>query len=256
MTILVTGSSGIGGAVAAALGERALTIGRGGHIQADLSLLSETARAADAAAATGVRFDAVVCCAGVFAMRAEHTTEGLERSFVLNYLSRYLLIRRLLPYLTENARVVLVANAGRYRDTLGDLDDVNLRGGGRGLRVAGRTQFANDLYAVELAERMPRLSVSCVFPGPVATRVFSDARGVPGPLRRVLEAMQRRVGADPAEAAATPVALASGPRLESGFYGPRCRPLPVPARVRDGRRRALWETSERLVAPWLGAVAA
>src|SRR5689334_1404703 len=113
--IVVTGSTGIGGAVAAALGGRALTIGRGGLIRADLSLLGETARAAAAVAGRGEPLDAIVCCAGVFALRAEPTPEGLERAFVLNYLSRFVLVRRLLPLLAPGGRVVLVANAGRYR---------------------------------------------------------------------------------------------------------------------------------------------
>lgn len=227
--------------MAAALGERAVTIGRGGQIRADLSLLRETARAADEVAAWGEQLDAIVCCAGVFALRAEPTAEGLERAFVLNYLSRYLLVRRLLPLLAPHGRVVLVANAGKYRDTPGEPR--------WGLRVSGRTQVANDLFAVELAERRPDLAVSCVFPGLVATRVFRDAHGVPGPLRRVMDALQRRVGADPAVAAATPVELAVGARRASGFYGPGCAPIPVPGRVRDGRRAPLWAASEELVRP-------
>nr|WP_221381468.1 hypothetical protein [Actinoplanes polyasparticus] len=248
--VLVTGSSGIGGAVAAALGERALTVGRGGMVRADLSLLSETARATDEVAARQPSLSAIVCCAGVFTLRAEHTAEGLERAFVLNYLSRYLLVRRLLPLLRPGGRVVLVASAGRYRDTLGPMDDLNLRRGGRGLRIAGRTQFACDLFAVELAERSPEAAVSCVFPGPVRTRVFRDATGVPALVRLLLDAVQRRVGTDPARAAGTPVALAVDGR-EPGFYGLGCVRLPVPERVVAGRRRELWDASENLVRNWL-----
>lgn len=237
--MLVTGSTGIGGAVAAALGERALTVGRHGMIRADLSLLSETAWVADQVSG---RPAAIVCCAGVFTLRAEHTSEGLERAFVLNYLSRYLLIRKLLP-----RRVVLVANAGRYGDTLGPMDDLNLRRGGRGLRIAGRTQFACDAFAVELAERQPEIAVSCVFPGLVKTRVFRDAPGVPAPLRFVLNAVQQRVGTDPVRAAQTPVALAVNGR-EPGFYGPDGVRLPGPD---VQRRRELWKASEELVGDWL-----
>ncbi|MGK5684362.1 hypothetical protein [Actinoplanes sp. URMC 104] len=101
----MTGSTGIGGAVASALGERALTVGRSGMIRADPSLLSETARVADEVAARGTRLSAIVCCAGVLAPRAAHTAEGLERAFVLNHLSRYLLVRRLLPLLEPGGRV-------------------------------------------------------------------------------------------------------------------------------------------------------
>ncbi|GAA0465966.1 hypothetical protein Ade02nite_47210 [Paractinoplanes deccanensis] len=238
----MTGSTGIGGAVAAQLGERAVTIGRHGRIRADLSLLEETERAAGEVAAAHDRLDAIVCCAGVFTLRAEETAEGLERAFVLNYLSRFLLVDRLLPLLPEGGRVVLVANAGRYRDTLA------LGNRRRGLRIAGRTQFANDLFAVELAARHPELAVACVDPGLVATRVFRDAPGVPPVLRRALHALQQRVGAPPATAARVPVHLAIGPRPDSGFYGPSGAPIEVPARVRDGRRGELWEASVRSLA--------
>ena len=116
----------------------------------------------------------------------EWTTENLERAFVLNYLSRYLLARRLLPALTAapSGRLVLVANAGRYRDTL-DLDDLQYRHHRPGLAVSGRTQFANDLLAVELAERVAgtRVQVSCVDPGLTRTDVFRNARGPGRPLR-------------------------------------------------------------------------
>src|SRR5262245_9396555 len=178
-TAVVTGGTGgIGRAVALELarrGDRVLVVGRSADrgaavlaalheadpgadhalLRANLALLHETAQAAEQIARRTDRLDAVVLCAGVLSTVAEWTDEDLERSFVLHHLCRYLPVRRLLPLLAEapTGRVVLVANAGRYRDTL-DLDDLQLRGGGRGLRVAGRSQFANDLLAVELAKRV------------------------------------------------------------------------------------------------------
>jgi NAD(P)-dependent dehydrogenase (short-subunit alcohol dehydrogenase family) len=237
-TAVVTGGTGgIGRAVAGELarrGHRVLIVGRSaargaqvlaeldeaapgaGHalVRADLSLLRETARAADDITGHTERLDAVVLCAGVLSTVAEWTDEDLERSFALNYLSRYLLLRLLLPTLAEapSGRVVLVANAGRYRDTL-DLNDLQLRRGGRGLWVAGRTQFANDLLAVELAERVRGngIEVTCVLPGLVATDVFRNARGLPRPVRVAATALQRLIAAAPADAAQTPVFLAPRP---------------------------------------------
>jgi NAD(P)-dependent dehydrogenase (short-subunit alcohol dehydrogenase family) len=230
-----------------------LTVGRSGHasIPADLSLLRDTDRAAGEVLRRTDRLDSLVLCAGVLATAPEWTAENLERSFALNYLSRFLLVRRLLPLLTAApaGRIVLVANAGKYPDTL-DLDDLQMRHGGRGLRVAGRTQFANDLLAVELAERLrdSAVEVSCVYPGLVATDVFRNARGVPAPLRVAAAGLQRLIGARPAEAARTPVFLADDPGATGGFYGPRVRRLAIPARVsRPDRRAALWTASERLL---------
>ncbi|HKE98416.1 MAG TPA: SDR family NAD(P)-dependent oxidoreductase [Actinomycetes bacterium] len=281
-TAVVTGGTGgIGRAVALELarrGDRVLVVGRSADrgaavlaalheadpgadhalLRANLALLHETAQAAEQIARRTDRLDAVVLCAGVLSTVAEWTDEDLERSFVLNYLSRYLLVRRLLPLLAEapTGRVVLVANAGRYRDTL-DLDDLQLRGGGRGLRVAGRSQFANDLLAVELAKRVQgtRIEVTCVYPGLVATDVFRNARGLPGPVRAAAIAVQRLIAAAPAAAAQTPVFLAHDPGatgVSGAFFGPRRRRRRIPRRVlRPDRRAALWAASENLVRPWL-----
>jgi NAD(P)-dependent dehydrogenase (short-subunit alcohol dehydrogenase family) len=256
-TLVTGGTAGIGRAVAEELtrrGHHVLTVGRsaGASIPADLALLHDTDRAATEVLRRTDRLDAVVLCAGVFAMRAEWTAEGLERSLVLNYLSRFLLIRRLLPRLTEApaGRIVLVANAGKYPDTL-DLGDLQMRRGrGRGLRVSGRTQFANDLLAVSLADHLrdTPVQVSCVYPGPVATGVFRNARGVPCPLRVLADRVQRVAGAEPAAAARTPVTLADDPDATGGFYGPGVRRLPVPGRVADpDRRAAVWAASEQVL---------
>jgi len=254
-TLVTGGTAGIGRAVAEELtrrGHQVLTIGRsaGASVPADLALLHDTDRAAAEVLRRTDRLDAMVLCAGVFALRAEWTAEHLERSLVLSYLSRFLLIRRLLPRLASDGRIVLVANAGRYPDTL-DLDDLQMRRGrGWGLRVAWRTQFANDLLAVSLAERLrdTPIQVSCVYPGLVATGVFRNARGVPGPLRALADRVNRMVGADPAVAARTPVALADDPGATGGFYGPGVRRLPIPDRVADpDRRAAVWAASERVL---------
>lgn len=284
-TAVVTGGTGgIGRAVAVELarrGYRVLIVGRSaergrdvlaalhrtgtGHalIRADLALLRDTARAAGEIARHTDRLDAVVLCAGILSTVAEWTDEHLERSLALNYLSRYLLLRRLLPLLAEapSGRVVLVANAGKYPDTL-DLADLQLRRGGRGLRVvAGRTQFANDLLAVELAERVrgTRIEVTCVYPGLVATDVFRNARGLPRPVRAIVTALHRLAARSPAAAADTPVFLADDPAAAGaggGFFGPKRRRLRVPDRaLRPDRRAGLWTASEILVQPWLADAA-
>src|SRR5688572_9458083 len=178
VALVTGGTGGIGAAVAeklAAEGDRVIIVGRdlerGAAMvrlmternpnaehrfrTADLALLSEAARVTDEIAALAPRLDAAVFCAGILSAIPEWTAEGLERTLALNYLSRFLMIRRLLPRLEQSAsgRIVLVANAGIYPDTL-DFDDLQHRRGKRGLRVAGRTQFANDLLAVELASRL------------------------------------------------------------------------------------------------------
>lgn len=235
---------------------RAVSPGRAhAYLTADLSLLGETARLGDDVAARTGRVDSVVLCAGVFAGAAEWTDEGMERTFSLNYLSRFLLVDRLLPLMLPAGRVVLVANAGRYRDTL-DLEAIRLGRAHPRRHLASASQFANDLFAVELGQRLhgSGVEVSCVFPGVVRTDVFRNARGVPRALRRVALGVQRIVGADAEVAAETPAVLAQDPAaagMNGGFFGPGLRPIRVPDRALDPERRdALWRASAELVAPW------
>ena len=281
-TSLVTGGTGgIGRAVAVRLaggGDRVLITGRDQQraaavldelhrvgpgadhrfLPADLALLGGTVGLAESVGRVTDRLDALVCCAGLFSTVPEYTEEGLERIFVLNYLSRYLLARRLWPLLQSSSggRLVLVANAGQYPDTL-DLDDLQYRRGRPGLAVAGRTQFANDLLAVELAERAgpAGVQVTCVYPGIVRTEVFANARGLDPVVRALAVSLNRLVGSSPERAAYAPAFLASAAEagdLGGRFYGPRLREIRIPDRARRPDRRAgLWTASEALVREYL-----
>jgi NAD(P)-dependent dehydrogenase (short-subunit alcohol dehydrogenase family) len=227
-------------------------------LPADLSLLSETARVVEEVVQYTNRLDAAVFCAGLLSTVPEWTTEGLERNFVLSYLSRYLLAQRLLPMLIQvpSGRLVLLANAGKYEDSL-NFDDLRYRQGKPGLQVAGRTQFANDLLATELADRLrgTPVEVTCVFPGVTDSAFLRNARGLPWIVRVVGSALLRLVAQSPEVAAQTPVFLAqSDQAIGTGgrFYGPKLKQRPVPARAqRPERRSALWAASEELVRPYL-----
>lgn len=281
VALVTGGTDGIGRTVAMELahgGDRVLFVGRSRargaqvlaelqelrpgveHIfmPADLSLLSETARVADEVVRHTDRLDAMVCCAGILSTIPEWTPDDLERNFVLNYLTRYLLARRLLPQLMQapSGRLVLVSNAGKYGDSL-NFDDLQHRQGKPGLKVAGRTQFANDLLVTELADRLrgTRVEIACVFPGVVRTGVFSNARGLPKIVKILAPMLQRLMAISPEAAAETPVFLAQNERaVGTGgkFYGPALKELPVPARaLRPDRRSALWAASEGLVKSYL-----
>jgi NAD(P)-dependent dehydrogenase (short-subunit alcohol dehydrogenase family) len=274
VSLVTGGTDGIGRAVALELargGDRVLFVGRDegrgaevlrelrrlrpdrehAFLRADLSLLSEAQRVCAEIERRVQHLDAAVYCAGILSLIPEWTEEGLERSFVLNYLSRYSMVRRLLPLMerAENGRVVLVANASKYPDTL-DFDDLQYRRGKPGIAVAGRTQFANDLLTTELSERLrgSSIEVTCVFPGRVNTSVMRNARGFPRPLHALLSFVHRWTTLSPEQAARTPVFLARAPeaRGTSGrFYGPHLEQLEVPERARHpDRRRQLWEASE------------
>jgi NAD(P)-dependent dehydrogenase (short-subunit alcohol dehydrogenase family) len=275
--VVTGGTEGIGRAVSVALaraGDRVLFAGRSvergravlaelaavsgrddhAHIPADLSLVAGAHRLAEEVRRRTPRLDALVCCAGLLSTIPEWTSEGLERTFVLNYLSRYVLARTLMPMLVAapSGRLVLVANAGMYKDTL-DFADLQHHRGRPGLVVSARTQFANDLLASALADEQrqseTRVEVTCVFPGMVRTRVFDNARGLPW-LFRALRPVIRLFQIAPDVAAHTPVFLAHSDDAigtNGQFFGPRCAPRRVPPRAdRPDRRRQLLQASDQL----------
>ena len=280
-TALVTGGTGgIGRAVAVALahrGDRVLFVGRDaargaevlaqlqraapdadhGFIRADLSLMRESVRVALEVLRHAPRLDAVVCCAGVLSFVPEWTDEGLERTLALNYLGRFLLARLTLPSLRQSAsgRLVLVANAGKYRDTL-DLEDLEHRRGPAGLEVSARSQVANDLLTIDLARQLGGSApeVTCVFPGVTRTDVFRNARGAPRLARLVAPVLTAVLGRSPESAARTPVHLAASPQaigIGGRFFGPDLEERRVPDWIRPDRALALRNATERLLASWL-----
>jgi NAD(P)-dependent dehydrogenase (short-subunit alcohol dehydrogenase family) len=276
VSLVTGGTDGIGRAVALELarrGDRVLFVGRNAKragqvlaqlrelrpgrehafLAADLSLLADTSRVAAEVGRLTPHLDAVVCSAGILSFAPEVSVEGLERSFVLNYLSRYLLAIRLLPQLSAAAsgRLVLVSNAGKYHDTL-DFEELR-RPRRRGIVVSGRTQFANDLLVTELASRLrgSRVEVTCVFPGVTQSACFDNARGVPAWLRGLVKLAVRLFGQSCERAAETPVFLAhdtAAVGVSGRFFGPGARSIQVPARASNpSRRHEVWVESERLV---------
>jgi NAD(P)-dependent dehydrogenase (short-subunit alcohol dehydrogenase family) len=221
--------------------------------------MADTQRVSEKVEKLTPQLDAAVFCAGILSTIPEWTSEQLERNFALNYLSRYLLAQRLFPLLraANSGRLVLVSNAGKYPDTL-DFDDLQHRAGKPGLAVSGRTQFANDLLAIELAQRWSHtaIEVSCVFPGVTRSACFRNARGLPWLARVVAPLLLRVFAQSPELAAQTPVFLARAPaRVDrSGcFFGPRRTPRVVPESARNPERRAaLWSASAELLRTTLG----
>ncbi|HHH31193.1 MAG TPA: SDR family NAD(P)-dependent oxidoreductase [Polyangiaceae bacterium] len=217
-TCLVTGaSSGLGFAIAVELaqrGGRVIMVSRSGipdkgdevrrlsgsrqveQIRCDLSDLDDVHRLADAL--RGERIDVVVENAGVASPRAKRTPQGLEAMFVTNYLSKFLLLNRLLrdgtvrnatfghPRETEapTPRIVFISSdshqgasaidwseLGEYRPF-----DVN-----KAINNYSYFKLVLNTFAVELSRRLadgdggPDVAVHAMCPGPVDTNIIRDA---------------------------------------------------------------------------------
>jgi NAD(P)-dependent dehydrogenase (short-subunit alcohol dehydrogenase family) len=236
-------------------------------VQADLALMRDVTRLADLLGGRWPALHYLVHDAGVVLGRRELTPEGIEANFAINYLSRFVLTRQLLPLLAAGsgsdraARIVIVSGAARGGSI--HFDDVNLTANFATLRAVLQSCRANDLFTIELARRLsmaaagPGPTVTCLKIGVVKTNI---RHGFPGWMKLLVPLVfDPLLGQTPQDAAAAGLRLLLAEDLEglTGALFLKIRKLKQlardadPATLEEGRR--LWGLSERLAAQALAA---
>ncbi|NGY04002.1 SDR family NAD(P)-dependent oxidoreductase [Solimonas terrae] len=279
---VVTGaSSGIGKSVAKALvmrGWRVIGVGRDAArcaaaaaelraltadaqvemIRADLSLLSEAARAARDIAARSDRIDVLVNNAGGVGKQLVMTAEGNEATFAGNHLGPFVLTRCLLPLLRKTAAVsapgavrILATSSEGHRYCPGmDWDDLqhtrNFTTGG----AYTSAKLANVLFTIELAKRLAGdgIVAHAMEPGVVLDSNFVNHAD--DSMQRYMATQDdRAVSSDDAAKTLVYLATAEEPGHGSGGYYRECQPLAAAAPALDAAAAArLWRESETLAA--------
>jgi NAD(P)-dependent dehydrogenase (short-subunit alcohol dehydrogenase family) len=254
---LVTGaSSGLGFAIATQLAERGghvIMVSRSGigeadeavkrlsgsnaveQIRCDLSDLNDVHRLADQLGRQPP-LDVVVENAGVASPKAKKTPQGLEAMFVTNYLSKFLLLGRLLrdgtlPKRTAEtddqprSRVLFISSDSHQSasaidwNEFGDYRPFDIN---KALNNYSYFKLILNTYASELARRLDgdgghAVAVHAMCPGPVDTKIIRDA---PFPLRQVMKLVFRVFFRAPAVAARPAVYMCVDPvfQKQTGRY--------------------------------------
>ena len=152
-------------------------------------------------------------------MKRQETAEGLELTWVLNYLSPFLLTNSLLDILKASApaRIVNVLS-DILRSASIDFDDLQAARKYNTMRSYGQSKLALLYYTYDLAQRLEgtRVTVNALHPGFVATEIFAKSGGV----ARLMAPLIKLMAASPEEGAETSVYLASSGDVEgvSGEY--------------------------------------
>ncbi|XRQ11226.1 SDR family NAD(P)-dependent oxidoreductase [Actinomadura welshii] len=173
-------------------------------VQADLSTLAGMRRAVEEIQKRADTVDGLVFGAQRFRPRREETEDGLEYTFALAYLSRYVIGHGLLGRQNRSVAPVIMNLAGP-----GGLpgkihwDDLQLRDGYGGMRAAMQASRCNDLLGVAFRELYPdgRTRYVLYNPGFVRTGM---ADPLPAP-QRVLTKTLGRVFAQPVDKAIGPI---------------------------------------------------
>jgi NAD(P)-dependent dehydrogenase (short-subunit alcohol dehydrogenase family) len=279
---VVTGaSSGIGKAAAKALaaqGWRVIGLGRDAGrckaaememrqcampgtpvemLRVDLSLLTDTARAARDISTRTQRIDVLINNAGGVASAMAMTAEGNEVTFASNHLGPFLLTNRLLPLLRATAarsppgavRIIATSSIGHHNCPGMDWDDLQRT---RNFTTGGaytNAKLANILMTRSLARRLADdgIVAHAMEPGVVLDSNFVNHAD---PTMQRYMATLRDVALSSDEAAKTLVWLATGtePGQSTAGYYHRCALAPASAASQDdAAAERLWLESEILV---------
>jgi len=189
--------------------------------------------------------------AGTFSTKRQVTGDGMEMTFAVNYLARFLLTNLLLDVLKSSApaRIIDVAGAYHRRGRI-DFDDLQGEKGYSGARANRHSKLANILFTYELARRLAGTDVTanCLHPGAVATPIIEKDPNYPAFLK-VLYKTFKPFLKSPQKGAETTIYLASSPEVDNvtGKYFVDKKQVRSSMESYDeslGER--LWETSLRL----------
>lgn len=233
-------------------------------IQADLSLMSDTARAVKEIEKLTDRVNVLLNNAGGLTSERRITPEGNETTFASNHLGHFLLTTRLLPLLRAAAvdsppgatRIVNVSSTGHESCDGLDWNDLQLKDDFDSGSAYCRAKLANILFARELAKRLAAdgIVAHSMHPGVVSSNFVNHGDELMKSYIRTLEDVSQR----PEVAADTLIWLATAekPGKSSGkyFYQRESIP-PSPAAQDNAAAERLWRESEKLIEQSLEGVA-
>ena len=151
--------------------------------------------------------------AGIFNMKRQVTSDGLEEVFAVNHLAYFMLTLLLLDRIKESApaRIINIASDLHQRAKL-KFDDLGGERSYGGMSSYGQSKLANVLFTYELARRLAGtgVTVNCVHPGAVATNLASNNGALAKVAWKVIGAFMK----SPETGASTQIYLASAPEVE------------------------------------------
>lgn len=186
----------------------------------ELTDFDSVIRCANDVTALGLPLDALICNAGISGRQEKQVVNGIEMAFLVNYLSHFLLVNKLIPAVAaaEPGRIVHVSSRAAYtRPTSAGIRFDSLGESNGGLEYDsweyyGQSKLANALFSIKLAEKYAESGISsnALHPGFVKTNI---ARGQGWLLETAFEVLGPLITKNVEEGAATTVYAACHPQM-------------------------------------------
>jgi NAD(P)-dependent dehydrogenase (short-subunit alcohol dehydrogenase family) len=194
--------------------------------QVDLSDLDSIGNLANRIEKSRVNFDVVICNAAMVPRQSRQTAWGLEEMFLVNYLAKYLMVRKLLEKgcLRTNgdrsARIIFVASESHRNAEKFDWENFGRYqpyGIGKTVERYGYYKLLLVTFARELSRRLngTGISVFALCPGPVNSRIAREAPWLVQPLLKLVFKLFFR---SPVKAAEPVLYFATSPDVSNMSY--------------------------------------
>ncbi len=198
------------------------------------------------------RIDVLINNAGAYFSKRHETIDGIEATFAVNYLSRFLLTDLLLDRLLQSkqGRVINVSDE-QHRKGYINFEDINLKKNYLPVRAVRQAALADILFVYKLSSELKNtnITVNSVHPGFVSTNIIYNDPDSSLP-RRTVHKLIAPFLSSPEKGAETVLYLASSPEVNrvSGkyFISKKCVQT-SPASYETETAERLWETSEILL---------
>ncbi|MHA1672942.1 MAG: SDR family NAD(P)-dependent oxidoreductase [Promethearchaeota archaeon] len=219
-------------------------------LQADLSLMAETRNVVAEFYSKYSRLDLLINNAGVFSPVRRETSEGLELTFALNYLSPFLLTNLLLPALksSSEARVINMASVDHKLAKI-RFGDLQSRRYPLGHRAYGQSKLALVMFTRALAQKLQSTSitVNSLHPGIIRTNITHKTPGLEGSISKLLV---KAVGTPMHTCVENILKFSLSPEYQhvNGEYYSKNRIGRCSRRAKNEKiNKRLWEISEQMV---------
>jgi PPOX class probable F420-dependent enzyme len=246
--VTIVGRSGDKGAAFLDLAARSGAAGRAHFVQADLSSMTETKAAIEEIRSLFASVDALVLCARHYRSTRAVTAEGLESTFALFYLSRFVMSYGMTDLLDAAAAPVIVnvAGPGASQGTV-RWHDLEFEHGYDGMAAQMHGGLLNDLLGIGYAHYSPSWKVRYVLlnPGTVSTSFSGEYDA-----ETAAQVGTLRATAMPVEEGIEPIlALLDDPPAEPISASMRGEPIPLTGPAFDvAAARRLHVETERILA--------
>lgn len=164
-----------------------LNAGQVDVVSLDLNSLSQVRKTADVITEQYGSLDILINNAGLFSSTRQHTQDGFEQMFGVNYLGHFLLTQRLLPVLQQapKARIIHLASIAHWTGSIKP-DTFYGQGFYNPLFFYGQSKLANLLFSHSLANKLQgsNITSNALHPGGVDSDIY---RELPKPIHKILQ---------------------------------------------------------------------